>query len=769
MSTINPEHEDMIVALFPSPIAEAYEGVQETHGPILRFKALAVLAETILQYAGLVAWSEYVAQGAGAQGLDAFVAETRKPSMGEWLRLFRESSESSQTSILSIRLTDKFAPTTIEALADFKAMWAAVREAVSFQIAPEKLAMFVERELKRRQPGKLSLAEFWDNVVNCRNAYAHPEKGVVFSGELCLVVAPALQKALVAFLLMDSVKRALVDFPWAVPAVNGASVAWDADAGVYSLACRLRRQRGKKRTIVISSKKSMRAGSYLVRLSDQSPYIPFEYGSWPEPAATGVNTAGAAGESGGAANVQDGATSANLRAAELYRQRYRGYLLNDGRLDQTETGALADLVDIAGLSADEASAIRAAVDGEPKVVAKLAEAAAVPKEGSPKDATGIAEDGLTPPEAISPARWNPTPRSGGGKWTAGEYLHDLIGRDVSDEVLQAHLRFFELGERLSDAGLVRMEWGRGKTAGTLTLKAVNLSVMTAYSDGPIRPVVWHWGLLGPTVHADVAAHLDRTLGWTRFEAAVKRGDFSQEDIASVLTGPVMDALADWLTSLHECGLREQVSPWSLRMVEGQLGLEAGSLFRELVDSAHRGVDEEWPELAAGPVRNGNGVEPWLRGKRPAGASEGRVGVELMEEWEPGVFVGVLFDGRDHCTDPSEPALGADFVVLVDVSKPEEDDWEGADAFVRRPEWKALVKRLEHAPGRWSVLDQRKQETPNLWHPLHLRLPLATVVAGTGPDDEEQRWQRWRGAAREGIELLCAGGELAAIAKDLEAK
>lgn len=45
---------------------------------------------------------------------------------------------------------------------------------------------------------------------------------------------------------------------------------------------------------------------------------------------------------------------------------------------------------------------------------------------------------------------------------------------------------------------------------------------------------------------------------------------------------------------------------------------------------------------------------------------GRMGISLWDEcdWYPGVFVGILLDGRDHCTKPIDSAKGPDFCLIL---------------------------------------------------------------------------------------------------------
>jgi hypothetical protein len=186
-----------------------------------------------------------------------------------------------------------------------------------------------------------------------------------------------------------------------------------------------------------------------------------------------------------------------------------------------------------------------------------------------------------------------------------------------------------------------------------------------------------------------------------------------------------------------------------------LGLEPKALGAELVDFAERAVKEKWVAAEQDPMW---GWSPWLRRGTLGGFVEGRVGVDLRQEWTPGVFVGVLIDPKDHAVTPSMPLLGADAVVILSTHK----SLKGFDraAYVAAPQFIALRERLARASSGWDFHDHIAVPKPNFWHPVHLRRPLIHVWEGA--EDATMRDKRLFNALREGLRVLLEGRELAAL-------
>lgn len=109
-------------------------------------------------------------------------------------------------------------------------------------------------------------------------------------------------------------------------------------------------------------------------------------------------------------------------------------------------------------------------------------------------------------------------------------------------------------------------------------------------------------------------------------------------------------------------------------------------------------------------------------------ASGRRGVELLgKKWTPGVFIGFVVDGTDHAVMPSDPAQGVDLSLIFDIKEPQKPA-SYAGRVLQSDVLNRIVSALTQAlPASWSVVDVRAQAKPNLYHPIHLRRPLAPVV------------------------------------------
>lgn len=138
---------------------------------------------------------------------------------------------------------------------------------------------------------------------------------------------------------------------------------------------------------------------------------------------------------------------------------------------------------------------------------------------------------------------------------------------------------------------------------------------------------------------------------------------------------------------------------------------------------------------------------------------GRLVLDILDSWFPGIFIGTLLDGSDCKVKLSNPHLGPDFCLILcfDIKKCQEFEEE----FFNSEEYTKLRLRLKENSGTWSFHDHRFElALPNRWHPLHLRKPLAEVFRGTITFEEQV--DRFISQGREVIELLLAGGELEAL-------
>ena len=155
---------------------------------------------------------------------------------------------------------------------------------------------------------------------------------------------------------------------------------------------------------------------------------------------------------------------------------------------------------------------------------------------------------------------------------------------------------------------------------------------------------------------------------------------------------------------------------------------------------------------------------WEEQEPPAVArSFGRRGFEVVGSqgsgtWRPGVFVGALFDGRDHGVQPLDGWDG-DASVILDLHemfrKTQLDDrnsayWTLVADLARSqrrlpPNWELhhhWVDRNIRPDGAWGG-------KPNPWHPLHIRCPWSKI----GGNDSEARSRTFLEETREVVEFL----------------
>ena len=138
-----------------------------------------------------------------------------------------------------------------------------------------------------------------------------------------------------------------------------------------------------------------------------------------------------------------------------------------------------------------------------------------------------------------------------------------------------------------------------------------------------------------------------------------------------------------------------------------------------------------------------------QGQRSPRRRDGRIGLDLMDDWHPGIFVGVLVDGRDHgIPHSSDPEKGPDFCLILDMHRDLHSRYPADTTYI---DFKSnLRQRCESTP--WCFLDHLKEhKSPNLWHPIHVRRPLADVIGNLESGDAQVR--ALRTAAGDALKLV----------------
>lgn len=722
--------EDEIVHTYPRPVAEAFEKTLGARS-VAAHRALLDAAEHALKYLAIAAWSEYAEHGVRSQKLEGWVDTVPRPSMGHWLRLFQEASKVNATSVLSVNVAEKHSPGEVEWQARFRVAWGFVKKGQSYGIAPDKLGTFVQEQTAGVNLRKLTVLDYLTAVLECRNWFHHPsDYKYEFGPKICAILNPPLRQSLGELLFMPPVHRLMVDYPWARP-VDGAQVLYDPETKEFSTEFKLQRDRGGRRKFELRSQTPLNTTSgYLVRAKDKKPYVPFDW-RWPDSSRAAAREPEPPAPAG-----------ASELARARYQQRYRDYLLDDARLTDKEKQALRDLAELGGLDEATVAEIQQRVDADPEVVTALASAAPEPASESSEASEAEASE----PEAPE--------RRPGSKWTRATFLADLRRRDLAPGRRATAERVLSLVEALAADGLVRLDWGRGYTAGTVTAKGGVLSLLSVYSDGVIRANIWNWEALDPQSWQDRVDALGALVGKPGLWAHVARGAQRWPDVADGLARVSDDDLVAWIRETVRVGRTEEEVRWTLRRAGTHLEVLPTLLEQEVRTAAQRAAAEDWGLVE--PLRWPDSGGPATRGR--GGLADGRIGLDLLTPWRPGVFVGVMVNPRDHRSGVSDPELGSDFLLVLDVARKADGDRLDGDTWLVQPEITALRARLTEDSGAWAFHDHLTAvDSPNRWHPFHLRRPLVTVFESA--TDAEERYARWLAAARSALDVLLRGGEL----------
>ncbi|BAB74491.1 PD-(D/E)XK nuclease family protein [Anabaena sp. FACHB-709] len=188
-------------------------------------------------------------------------------------------------------------------------------------------------------------------------------------------------------------------------------------------------------------------------------------------------------------------------------------------------------------------------------------------------------------------------------------------------------------------------------------------------------------------------------------------------------------------------------------------LPAQSLIPNLKNITLRAAEADWRWVAEKIGFNKDAPIPFMEVKY----QWGRLGLDILDGWFPGIFIGTLLDGSDHRVQPSKPYLSPDFCLIITFDIHKWKSFEGH--FLHSDEYTKLRSRLKSNFGKWDFHDHIFEVAkPNRWHPLHLRKPLAEVFRGTITFEEQV--ETFISQGREVIELLLAGGELEALTNRL---
>ncbi len=167
------------------------------------------------------------------------------------------------------------------------------------------------------------------------------------------------------------------------------------------------------------------------------------------------------------------------------------------------------------------------------------------------------------------------------------------------------------------------------------------------------------------------------------------------------------------------GPLEPISSESLRYyyVSSYLKMNISNLIKGNLEEKYR---NEWPDLYIEDKKGLYYAEAW-----------GRMGINLFKAWKPGIFVGILLDGADHCTEPIDKFKGPDFSIIISF------DRELHDKYQHNKHYKEFVdsisRKVTELDDGWDFyhhIEDKNRRNINKWHPIHIRKPAIQVFAGT---------------------------------------
>jgi len=238
----------------------------------------------------------------------------------------------------------------------------------------------------------------------------------------------------------------------------------------------------------------------------------------------------------------------------------------------------------------------------------------------------------------------------------------------------------------------------------------------------------------------------------------------QEGTDGVVVDVSMDR-ADKIESVTQKQPQPNGGRTSLALValDQALGLTAGTSVLEMVKFSRRLLEEDWGAIMDCLCAPHELRLPRLYCGKQEQPLWGRFGVGLgAQSWLPGVFVGWLLDGTDHRLELLEPERGPDLAIILDIQrKPVPNARMVGDEIAATDEYGKLCSRLQQVAGGFRFEDHLSQSpVPNRWHPLNLRLPLASIWQEASGEDE--RYAVLLATLKRGLDVLLEGGELTTI-------
>lgn len=124
---------------------------------------------------------------------------------------------------------------------------------------------------------------------------------------------------------------------------------------------------------------------------------------------------------------------------------------------------------------------------------------------------------------------------------------------------------------------------------------------------------------------------------------------------------------------------------------------------------------------------GNDPEKWVNGEKWANG---------FEPWRPGLFAGIIYDCKDHRIEPLNPAMGPDFVILLEAPYKKGSANEWYKSFKDSERYKNICSRIENNRDGFDYIDGDTLYKLSPWRVACLRKPLMEVLKGTSAYEEQ---------------------------------
>ena len=133
------------------------------------------------------------------------------------------------------------------------------------------------------------------------------------------------------------------------------------------------------------------------------------------------------------------------------------------------------------------------------------------------------------------------------------------------------------------------------------------------------------------------------------------------------------------------------------------------------------------------------LNKWTHDKRGSiyGLGWGRIGINFLS-WSPGIFVGILLDGRDHYTKPMNKDKGPDFCLILSFERKYHNKYPKEKDYIKLIN--ELTRKVRDIDSGWQIykhLEDDETSKKNKWHPIHIRKPMLDVFNSSTTTNEQE--------------------------------